>query len=54
MPRLGMQVGIHTNSLQLDFPRNSHKFVDPSEFEFATSNSNSPLIRLNLPEAEIP
>ena len=51
---VGMQVRIRTNSLELEFAPNSHEFVDPSEFEFATSNSNSPLIRLNSPEAENP
>ena len=49
--RVGMQVRIRTNSLEFEFAPNSHEFVDPSEFEFATSNSNSPLIRLNSPEA---
>ena len=48
---VGMQVRIRTNSLEFEFAPNSHEFVDPSEFEFATSNSNSPLIRLNSPEA---
>ena len=51
---VGMQVRIRTNSLEFEFAPNSHEFVDPSEFEFATSNSNSPLIRLNSPEAENP
>ena len=52
--RLGMQVRIRTNSLEFEFAPNSHEFVDPSEFEFATSNSNSPLGRLNSPDAENP
>ena len=51
MTTVGMQVRIRTNSLEFEFAPNSHEFVDPSEFEFATSNSNSPLIRLNSPEA---
>ena len=51
--QVGMQVRIRTNSLEFEFAPNSHEFVDPSEFEFATSNSNSPLIRLNSPEAWI-
>ena len=49
--QVGMQVRIRTNSLEFEFAPNSHEFVDPSEFEFATSNSNSPLIRLKSPEA---
>ena len=40
-----------SNSHEFEFAPNSHEFVDPSEFEFATSKSNSPLIRLNSPEA---
>ena len=51
LPEVGMQVRIRTNSLEFEFAPNSHEFVDPSEFEFATSNSNSPLIRLISPEA---
>ena len=50
-PKIGMQVRIRTNSPEFEFAPNSHEFVDPSEFEFATSNSNSPLIRLKSPEA---
>ena len=49
--QLGMQVRVRTNSLEFEFTPNSHEFVDPFEFEFAISNSNSPLIRLNSPEA---
>ena len=37
-----MQARIPTNSLQFDFAPNSHEFMDRSELEFATSNSNSP------------
>ena len=40
--RLGMQVRIRTNSLECKFAPNSHEFVDHSELEFATSNSNPP------------
>ena len=39
---LGMQVRIRTNSLEFEFAPNSHEFVDHSELEFATSNSNPP------------
>ena len=39
---LGMQVPIRTNSLEFEFAPNSHEFVDHSELEFATSNSNPP------------
>ena len=36
---LGMQVRIRTNSLEFEFAPNLHECVDPSEFKFATSNS---------------
>ena len=49
-----MQVRIRMNSLEFELASNSLEFVGPSEFEFATSNSNSPLICLNSPEAENP
>ena len=39
---LGMQVRIRTNLLEFEFAPNSHEFVDHSELEFATSNSNPP------------
>ena len=39
---VGMQVRIRTNSLEFEFAPNSHEFVDHSELEFATSNSNPP------------
>ena len=39
-----MQVRIRTNSLEFEFAPNSREFVDPSEFEFTTSNSTSTLI----------
>ena len=39
---VGMQVRIRTNSLEFEFATNSHEFVDRSELEFATSNSNPP------------
>ena len=39
---LGMQVRIRMNSLEFEFAPNSHEFVDHSELEFATSNSNPP------------
>ena len=39
---VGMQVRIRTNSLEFEFAPNSHEFVDRSELEFATSNSNPP------------
>ena len=39
---LGMQVQIRTNSLEFKFAPNSQEFVDRSELEFATSNSNPP------------
>ena len=51
---LGMQVRIRTNSLKFEFAPNSHEFVDPSEFEFATSNSNFSRISLNQPDRENP
>ena len=38
---LGM-VRIRTKSLEFEFAPNSHEFVDRSELEFATSNSNLP------------
>ena len=40
--RVGMQVRIRTISLEFELARNSHEFVDCSELEFATSNSNPP------------
>ena len=46
-----MHVRIRTNSHKFEFAPNSHELVDPSEVEFATSNSTSPLIRLNSPKA---
>ena len=45
----GMQVRIRMNSLELEFALNSQDFVDPSEFEFTPSNSNSLRISLNRP-----
>ena len=39
---IGRQVRIRTNSLEFEFAPNSHEFVDHSELEFATSNSNPP------------
>ena len=39
---IGMQVRIRTNSLEFELAPNSHEFVDRSELEFATSNSNPP------------
>ena len=54
MHKVGMQVRIRTNSLEFEFALNSHEFVDPSEFEFATSKLNSPRMRLNLPTPENP
>ena len=49
-----MQVRIRTNSLEFEFAPNSHEFVDPSEFEFAISNSNFSRIRLNRPDGDSP
>ena len=51
---VGMQVRIRTNSLEFEFAPNSHEFVEPSEFEFATSNSNFSRISLNRPDRENP
>ena len=42
LEEVGMQVRIRTNSLECEFAPNSHEFVDHSELEFATSNSNPP------------
>ena len=39
---VGMQVEIGANSLEFKFAPNSHEFLDRSELEFATSNSNPP------------
>ena len=41
-PSLAMQVQIRTNSLEFEFTLSLQEFFDPSEFEFATSNSKFP------------
>ena len=43
-----MQVRIRTNSLEFEFAPNSHEFVDPSEFEFATFKFEFPLESLEF------
>ena len=44
---LGMQVQTCTNSLEFEFAPTLHEFMDPSKFEFATSNWSFLQISLN-------